>query len=231
MNGYKARFNPNGLKIPKELKRSRLFSAARNFQAPKELILTGYCVPADDQGAKPWCAAYAAANYAENLLWRKRGFHVELDPAPLYQYAKTVDGNPSEDGTYLECTLQALLKYGHFDSTICKIKTVGGSVFGNGSALNDVKYAIHRYGVVMAGFNITDEWYNPAKGVVRGGGGYAEQGGHAVLIVGYDEDGVIIQNSWSGNYAHDGFVYLTNRAFGEQFMYAAFLTRALDGLS
>lgn len=230
MNEYKRRFVPGALRVPKEIRKSSAFCAAQNFQAPKELILTGYCVPVDDQGDKPWCAAYSAANYAENLLWRKRGYHREIDPAPLYAYAKTIDGDPEGDGTYLECTLKALLTYGHFDSDICKVKTIGGSCFGNASALRDVKYAIHRYGVVMAGFNITDEWYNPVKGVVRGGGGHTPQGGHAVLVVGYDEDGVIIQNSWGLRYAHEGFVYLTNRAFNEQFMYAAFLSRALDGM-
>lgn len=230
MKDYKSRFVPGALKVPSEIKKSNLFCAAKNFQAPKELILTGYCVPVDDQGSRPWCAAYSAANYAENLLWRKRGYHQEIDPAPLYSYAKSIDGDPNGDGTYLECTLKALLKYGHFDSGICKVKTIGGSCFGNAGALQDVKYAIHRYGVVMAGFNITDEWYSPKKSVVRGDDGHVSQGGHAVLIVGYDEDGVIIQNSWGVDYAHGGFVYLTNRAFEKQFIYAAFLTRALDGM-
>lgn len=227
---FKNRFNPSGLKVPKELRRSTRFSAARSFQAPKELILTGYCVPVDDQGSKPWCTAYSAANYAENLLWRKNGYHQEIDPAPLYAYAKTIDGDPNGDGTYLECTLQALLKNGYFDPDVCKIKTIGGSVFGNASALNDLKYCLHRYGICLAGFNITDEWYNPDKGVVRGKSKNFV-GGHAVCVCGFDEDGVIIQNSWSKNYAHDGFVYLTNKAFEDQFIYAAFLTRALDGLN
>ena len=228
---YKKRFVPGALKLPKTLKKKTAFSAAKNFEAPKELILTGYCTPADDQGDKPWCAAYAAANYAENLLWRKRGYKKEIDPAPLYQYAKTIDGDPDGDGTYLECTLEALLKYGHFDSKICKVKTIGGGVFGNLNSANDVKYAIHRYGVVMAGFNITDEWYKPSsKGVIVGKEGAKPQGGHAILLVGFDENGFIIQNSWGGDYAHEGFVYITNKAFNEQFMYAAFLTRALDGM-
>jgi len=231
MGKYEKMFVPGGLKVPEKIMKSRLFRAAGNFTAPKELILTGYCVPVDNQGSKPWCAAYSAANYAENLLWRKRGYHTEINPEPLYKYAKMIDGDPTGDGTYLECTLEALMKYGHFDSTVCKIKTFGGGMFDNAAnALNDVKYAIHKYGVCMAGFNITDEWYNPSKGVVRGTS-TNRQGGHAVLIVGYDPDGVIIQNSWGTGYAHDGFVYLTNKAFNDQFMYAALLTRALDGLN
>lgn len=231
MGKFEKRYYPGGLLVPSELKRSQIFTAAKNFEAPKELILTGYCVPADDQGDKPWCAAYAAANYAENLLWRKRGYHTEIAPAPLYEYAKKIDGSPTTDGTYLECTLRALVKYGHFDSTVCKIKTIGGGFFNNAdSALMDVKYAIHRYGVCMAGFNITDEWYTPDRGVIRGKLNNPV-GGHAVLIVGYDEDGVLIQNSWGKRYGRNGIVYLTNNAFKDQFIYAAFLTRALDGLN
>lgn len=232
MTSFKKRFNPYGLRVPQKLFQSKTFRAAANFSAPKELILTGYCVPVDDQGSLPWCAAYSAANFAENLLWRKRGYHVEIDPAPLYSYAKTIDGDPNADGTYLECTLEALVKYGHFDGTVCKVKTFGNPLFnlGLGDPVNDMKYAIHKYGVCMAGFQITGEWFNPKKGVVTGSVTQAE-GGHAVLVVGYDEDGFIIQNSWGKGYAHEGFVYLTNKAFREQFMYGALLTRALDGLS
>ena len=227
---FSDRFVKGALKVPEGLPGDRALRAAGRFQAPNELILTGYCVPVDDQGRLPWCAAYSAANYAENILWRKNGYHEEIAPAPLYAHAKSIDGDPDGDGTYLECTLDALLEKKYFDRSVCKVRTIGGNRFGNGNPLADVKYAIHRYGVCMAGFDITDEWYAPKDGIVRGLAG-KPQGGHAVLIVGYDRDGVVIQNSWGRDYAHDGFVYLTNRAFGDQFMYAALLTRTLDGLS
>ena len=51
---YKKKFVPGALMVPKTLKKSMAFKAAQNFEAPKELILTGYCTPADDQGDKPW---------------------------------------------------------------------------------------------------------------------------------------------------------------------------------
>ena len=229
MNKFEKMFFPDALKTPKALK-GKAFRAARNFEPPKELILVGYCVPVDNQGQTPWCAAFSAANYAENILWRKRGYHSEIDPEPLYRYAKSVDGDPDGDGTYLEFTLQALVKYGHFDGNICKVRTFGGPRLGSGTALQDVKYAIHRYGVCMAGFDITAEWFSPRNGVVTGNGKGSE-GGHAVLIVGYDEGGVIVQNSWGRDYAHDGFVYISNRAFADQFIYGAVLTRSLDGFN
>jgi hypothetical protein len=231
MNKYEKLFFPGALKTPEKLK-SRAFCAAKNFEPPKELILSGYCVPVDNQGQTPWCAAYSAANYAENILWRKRGYHSEIDPEPLYRYAKSIDGDPHGDGTYLECTLEALVKYGHFDGTLCKIRTFGGPGFGRdaASALLDVKYAVHKYGICMAGFNVSSEWFRPKNGVITGATKDSE-GGHAVLICGYDEGGVLVQNSWGKDYGHGGFVYVSNKAFADQFIYGAILTRSLDGFN
>ena len=230
MNKFEKMFVPGALKIPEKLKVKQMFKATGSFRGPKELFNQYYCTPVDNQGQLPWCAAYSAANYAEEKLWRKKGYPEQIDPAPLYKYAKTIDGDPEGDGTYLECTLQALLNKGYFDPALCKVKTIGGYVFSNDSALQDVKYAIHRHGTIIAGFNITTEWYSPRKGVVTGMSGTTE-GGHAVHLVGYDQDGVLLQNSWGPDYAHEGFVYLTNNAFKKQFMYAALLTNTLNGLN
>ena len=228
MNKYAKMFVHGALRCPKEIKRSRVFRAAGNFHAPGELILSAYNTAVENQEAKPWCAAYAASSYAENLLWRKRGYQVQIDPAPLYAYAKTVDGDPDGDGTTLESALGALVKYGHFDPSICKIRSFGGVPFGNSTGLDDLKYAIHRYGVCVIGMDIDSSWFSPVKGVVRGGG--EGQGGHAVCCTGYDPQGVIVLNSWGPEWGHDGFAYVPNAIFVKQFMYGALLTRALDGL-
>lgn len=229
MNKFESMFNPAGLRLPKSLPKSRLFRAVSSFRGPPELILSGYCTPVEDQGAKPWCAAYSATSYAESLLWRRNGYHKDIDPAPVYAYAKTIDGDPEGDGTYLECALKGLLDQKLFDPDVCKVKTFGSSFFGLGigDGLVDVKYAIHKYGCCIAGFRITSEWFSPRGAVIRGTDNTAE-GGHAVMICGYDEDGVIICNSWGTGYGKDGFVYLTNKAFRDQFMYGAVLTHTLD---
>ena len=158
------------------------------------------------------------------------GYRVEIDPDPLYLHAKTIDGDPTGDGTYLECTLDALLENGYFDRAACKVKTFGGSVLGLGSnGLASVKNAIHRYGVCIAGFNITGEWFSPKGGIIRGTE-KSPEGCHAVTLVGYDAYGVLIMNSWGRDYAHDGKVYITNKAFDDQFIYGSVLTHCLDGM-
>ena len=65
--------------------------------------------------------------------------------------------------------------------------------------------------------------------VIKGGPGFEMQGGHAVLVCGYDEGGFLIMNSWGKSYGKDGKVYVSNRAFERQFMYGAVLTRVFDG--
>lgn len=230
MNKFEKMYNPCGLRIPERLLKKNELKFGSRIECPVELLLDGYCTPVEDQGAKPYCAAYSASNFAESVLWRKLGYRVEIDPDPLYLHAKTIDGDPTGDGTYLECTLDALLEKGYFDRGTCKVKTFGGSVLGLGSnGLASVKNAIHRYGVCIAGFNITGEWFNPKGGVIRGAE-KSPEGGHAVTLVGYDADGVLIMNSWGKDYAHEGKVYITNKAFEDQFMYGSVITNCLNGM-
>lgn len=230
MNKFEKMFNPCGLRVPEKLKIKDVLKFGSRVEHPERLILDGYATPVENQGNKPFCAAYSASNFAESVLWRKNGYRTEIDPDPLYAHAKTIDGSPLSDGTYLECTLDALLEKKYFDRNVCKVKTFGGARFDKGDGLTDVKNAIHRYGVCIAGFGITGEWFNPRGGVIRGERS-ASQGGHAVTLVGYDKDGVLILNSWGKDYAKDGFVYITNKAFNDQFMYGAVLTRCLDNLN
>lgn len=230
MNKFEKMYNPLGLRVPKSFPRKNVLKFGAKIEHPDELILSGYTTPVEDQGDKPFCAAYSASSFAESVLWRKTGKKTQVNPDPLYFHAKTIDGDPTGDGTYLECTLDALLEKKYFDRAVCKVKTFGGGLFGIPDGLESVKNTIHRYGVCIAGFDITGEWFNPKGGVIRGDGSKS-QGGHAVTLVGYDKGGVLILNSWGKSYAKNGFVYITNKAFEEQFMYGAVLTRCLDGLS
>ena len=219
MRKYAKMFVPGALLSPKRLVKAGMLKAPARFQGPKELILSGYCTPVENQGAKPWCAAYAATSYAENVRWRIDGYHRDIDPAPVYRYAKSIDGSPDTDGTYLECALKALIAGGHLPDT-CLVRTF--------DTLRDVKYAIHRYGVCIAGFDITSGWFAPERGVIPDGG--ERQGGHAVAVCGYDEGGVIILNSWGAEWGHGGFAYVPVKAFERQFMYGAALSGAFSEL-
>jgi hypothetical protein len=188
-----------------------------------------YCTAVEDQGAKPWCAAYTAAAFAENVLWRRDGRIREIEPEWIYKYAKAHDGDPDGDGTTLDCVLNALLSKGVFDGKSCKLRMVGKGWVG--VDVQDVKAAIHRFGCFLAGFDITTEWYDLSKkGVVRIRGRKADScGGHAVLVCGYNDEGVWIENSWGENWGDKGFGFLEWEAFRKQFMYGMVLTNCLNG--
>lgn len=227
-NKYEKMFFPGALKVPAKILKKNQFCAASSFQGPRELLLDGYCTPIENQGSLPYCAAYAASSFAESILWRMRGYHKDIDPVPLYKYAKSIDGDPYGDGTTLDAALSALTAKGYFDGSLCRVKTFGGTVYGNVGALNDLKYAIHKYGCVEIGMCITDKWYSPRNGVIQSGG--VSQGGHAILACGYDEEGVLILNSWGADWGHEGKAYVPNGVFESQFMYGSVLTHVLDGL-
>lgn len=226
-NKFANMFVSGGLKIPEKILKRETFKSTKNFSAPDELVLKGYCTPVENQGNLPYCAAYSASSFAENILWRKNHYHQDIDPVPLYKYAKSIDGDPNGAGTYLECTMEALLEKGYFDKDICRIKQIGGEMFDNGNPIRDVKFAIHRYGVCMAGFEITTEWYSPKNDTIKGGK-YPSEGGHAVIICGWDKEGFIIMNSWGTSYADHGFVRVAYNVFEKQFLYGTTMTHVLD---
>jgi len=229
-NKYAAMFNPNGLKLPKLLSKKRMFKAGNRMVLPLNFIITGGLTKVEDQGNKPYCAAYAASTFGESVLWKRDGYPREIDPVPIYKHAKTIDGDPNGDGTLLECALDGLLQLGYFDRNVCKVKTIGGAWYGydQKEAIFLAKMAVFRYGACVVGFNIDSSWYTPKNGVVVGGG--VSQGGHAVTLSGFDEGGLVIRNSWGSDYGHNGDIYIPNSVAEKQFIYGATLTNALNGL-
>jgi len=230
-NQYAAMFNPNGLRLPKKLaKRGMLGLSGGRILLPSRFVIEGGVTKVENQGQYPHCAAYAASTFGESVIWKRDGYPPEIDPVNIYRHAKSIDGDPNGDGTLLECALDGLLQFGYFDRNVCKVKTIGGRWFGfsQKEALLLSKMAVFRYGSCIVGFNIDSSWYTPKNGVVKGGGDV--QGGHAVTMIGFDDDGVIIRNSWGSGYGHNGDIYLPNAVAESQFMYGATLTNALNGL-
>lgn len=212
------------LKTPKDLLSLPTLTAfGKKFVAPTTVPLMGYCTQTEDQGSKPWCAAYAAAGFTENIMWRRDDFPSQINPAPIYEYAKKIDGDPNGDGTTLTAVMQALLKFNYFDKDKCKIRVIRN--------LESVKYAIHKYGVCLAGFSISREWYslNPKKTAITGKKDRELLGGHAVLVCGYDQNGLYVHNSWGEAWGSNGFALITWEEARRQFIYASVLSHCCDG--
>lgn len=224
------KFKVGYCKVPTQLKSMPTLSAfiGKNFTAPRTVDLRDYCTKTENQGQMPWCAAYTAAGWAENILWRKNDVIQQVDPAMIYREAKKIDGDPHGDGTTLDAVLQILLNKRYFDPYTCKIQVIWNT-HGYNTA---IKYAIHKFGACLLACNITEEWYlcGPNKTSITGTKYNNPVGGHAILCCGYNEDGVIIQNSWGEEWGAYGFALITWEALSRQFLYAAVLSNCLNNM-
>lgn len=213
-------------KMPKDIEQIPTFGFTNGrFVAPDTVDLRDYCTKTEDQGSLPYCAAYTAAGFAENILWRKNDVPRDIDPKPIYAAAKRIDGMPNEDGTTLTAVCD-VLRSQYFDGAKCKTQ-----VIGKNNAAANIRYAVHKFGCCLSGFLITEEWYGLRKSnpVITGEKLNNPLGGHAVLICGYTKNYVIIQNSWGESWGSHGFAFISWEAFAKQFQYGAVLTNALDG--
>lgn len=222
------RGHPAGFCLPE--RERPLALALGSYDIPEAIDNRAYCTPVEDQGSKPWCAAYTAAAFAENVVWRREGVIRQVEEADIYAWAKAHDGIEG-DGTTLSAALGGLLRCSpSFDIDICRVR----GVYGEEAA----RIAIHRFGCFLAGFDITKEWYDPKKAGLCGAkcviaspvsSRNPKIGGHAVLVVAYDGRGVWVENSWGDGWGKGGFGFVSWAAFNSQFMGGAVLTHALDG--
>lgn len=217
------------LKIPENIDELPLFKGSKSmvkFVAPKSIDNRDYCTPTEDQGNKPMCAAYSGTSMVENILWRKNDYPENIDPEIVYKYAKSIDGYPNSDGTTLNAALQFFIDNKYF-SKESQIQIIRGS-----NIIENIKYAIHKFGCVHCGFNITTEWesIDSKNTAIKADKYYPSLGGHAVLGCGYDSNGLYIQNSWGEKWGAYGFALVTWEAVKKQFIYGAVISHSLDGM-
>lgn len=223
------KYKLNGVKVPEQVKTRSLAALAAHpkFTAPKTVDLRDYCTQTENQGSLPYCAAYTAAGFAENVMWRRDDYITQIDPVSIYKRAKELDGDPGE-GTSLTAVLEVLLEKKYFDPNICQIQVI----YDNSDFESSIKYAIHKFGCILLACDITEEWYlcGTNKTAITGKNNNRSVGGHAILCCGYNRDGVIIHNSWGEEWGAYGYALITWEALRKQFLYAAVLTNCLNNL-
>lgn len=223
-NDFANRHRVGSLIIPKSVERDYIIPCD-NFVAPDKIDERPRMTKVEDQGSNPWCAAYAATQFAENVIWRKTGRPQNIDPSMIYIRAKEIDGMPGVNGTTLEAALQALIDTKVFDGKICKVRSIKRNQ-------KSVQFALHRFGVILAGFNVTAEWWklNMKKTAICSKYILPGQGGHAVCLCGYSDVGAYICNSWGSKWGQYGYGLITWDKLEEQMICGAVIDRCLDGM-
>ena len=189
------------------MEEAKFLKTAPQFMAPRKIDNRDMCLASNNQGQTPKCTAYSTAGYCEFQHWKTEHFPQQLDADAIYAKAKTIDGIPNEDGTYIWSAIKSAIAL--------------NMIKGEGKTIQptklDVQFAIHQYGVCIAGFIITDDWNYVEKktGIIKNSFNAPRKGAHAVLLCGYDSTGCYVQNSW-GDWGAAGFGVLEWVMFEKQ---------------
>lgn len=187
---------------------ANLVKTPEKFVAPRKIDFRDMCIETSNQGPHPFCGGYSVAGYIEVQNWKRLHYPQQVDGEAIYLEAKKFDGI-SGDGTSLQAAVQAAMN----------LKLITGKAEYVNKGRENIKFAIHEFGVCVGGFEITADWNNVRDDGVVPYKDNRKLGGHAILICGFSPEGVYIQNSWSPTWGLYGFCLLSWQQVDEQFMH------------
>jgi len=208
---------------------------------PSQKDWTPEMSPVKDQGSLGSCVAFAVCamkewqEQKENLLeieggkldYRKKRFY-DLSEQWIYYMCKKIDPWPNEEGTSIRYGMKVLQKIGvpvedgweyndkvkgkpeSWSSLVARWNTIKSYRRLNG--LQEIRTALN-LGPCVIGIELFDEFFYVDKtGIVRWPAqSWKSAGGHAICLVGYDDDKELLKfkNSWSTAWGQDGYGYIS----------------------
>ena len=212
--------------------RDRVY-APKAIVLPRTVDLRANCSAVDDQGDLGSCTGNAIAGIVE-YLDRKAGKNIDVSRLFIYYEERVLIGTVSYDsGAYIRDGIKVLNKKGApletiWPYSINKFATKPNLLSYTDAArrkagtyekvlnFNGVKNALARGFPVVVGFDVYESFYNiGSNGIMPYPNVNREQllGGHAVAIVGYNDNTqrFIVRNSWGTNWADRGYFYMPYR--------------------
>ena len=189
---------------------SKMDGSERIFNVEEEVTLPSYYSYVDtlpsvlDQGSEQICVPCTVSSY---LNWREnlRVGSIKDNGVSLYEIYRSRTNN-GEGMTYKDA-LSYLRKKG--------VKSDVGRLYikqyGRVMSSMMLKYAIIMNGPCFGAlpvFSERDKFWKKTYGDIF-------MGYHAIAIVGYDEEGFIIRNSWGDNFGDSGYVTIPYNDFNE----------------
>ncbi|MEY2563172.1 MAG: hypothetical protein QOH88_1365 [Verrucomicrobiota bacterium] len=194
-----------------------------------------------DQGETSACTGFALSEMIEGLVYHTWNKNVQqsappsvISPYMLYYFARRYDEIPGTDagaGSTARGAMKAWHKHG-----ACKLELwpkldvsirddqraewiadafrtpLGAYYRVDHTSIPDIHAAINETGFVYVTAQTHAGWDEPdPMGNIVFDNTLPQQGGHAFLLVGYDEEGFWIQNSWGREWGKEGFARLSYR--------------------
>jgi hypothetical protein len=190
-----------------------------------------------DQGEEGACTGFGLAALINFLQWKNNGFQLKgletVSPRMLYHMARLYDEWPGED--YEGSSCRGAMKGWHRHG-VCTDRSwpyrdkkgkiafvqpkagwdqdaasrpLGAYYRIDKKSLSDLQSAIYEVGAIYASANVHKGWFlkkTKAPAIIPFDA--KDIGGHAFALVGYTEDGFIVQNSWGPDWGYHGFAIL-----------------------
>lgn len=173
-----------------------------------------------NQHSEGACTGFALAA-AINLLYFKAKEEVRVSPRMLYEMARRYDEWPGEeyDGASLRGAIKGWNNMGvcqeklwpyrvsrKGDLTVRRAKDARshtlGAYYRLRPQINHYHAALNEAGVIVVSAMVHAGWDEPEDGVIQKQD--ETDGGHAFAVVGYDEKGFWVQNSWADTWGERG---------------------------
>ncbi len=190
--------------------RPNLKQLATTIEPPKNLVIL-------NQGEESACTGFAMAatiNYLKGATTKKK---TQVSARMLYEMAKRNDEWPKEnyDGSSLRGAI-----HGWKNSGVCSEKkwlysddedkkgeltierakaartNTIGSYYRLRPVLADFHAALAETGIIAVSAKVHNHWFSPRNGQIQYDPSLEHAGGHAFAIVGYNDKGFWVQNSW-----------------------------------
>jgi C1A family cysteine protease len=225
---------PLNLKRQKKDKRDYILSAVR-VKLPKVVDHSDLMSPVKDQLRLGSCVGFAAVALKEwhenkESLFEKKGKKDKNDFSEqwVYYQCKAIDAWPDEEGTDIRSAMKVLHKKGvpveagwpYNDVEVGKPRKWAAMVglwnviagYESINSMKELRLSLHVNGPVVAGIACAESIFDPVDGVIpMPPSDRSLIGGHAICLVGYDDDKQLIKfkNSWGRNWGKKGYGFLS----------------------
>lgn len=191
-----------------------------------------------DQGKEGACTGFGLAAVVNYLQWKNNKFDTKnlqsVSPRMIYHLAKLYDEWAGEDyeGSSCRGAMKGWHRHGICSDALWPYRDAKGRIRflppKNGweidaaqrplgayyrvdaKSITDMQSAILEVGAIYVSASVHEGWYLDAqKSLSLIEFSKKRIGGHAFAIVGYNEDGFIVQNSWGPDWGYHGFAVVT----------------------
>jgi len=190
-----------------------------------------------DQGAEGACTGFGLAAVINYLQWKNNKFDIRdlnvVSPRMLYHMARLYDEWAGEDyeGSSCRGAMKGWHRHGVCGDLFWPYRNRNGEVVFvspqdnweqdaasrplgayyriDKRSINDLQSAICEVGAIYCSAKVHKGWYlKKTRQLKKIKYDSKEVGGHAFALVGYMEDGFIVQNSWGEDWGYHGFAIL-----------------------